>query len=372
MLLLAWLLFIAWIVLMFAIVASHGFAGQAFWGIQAALFLGVLVWGMYFARQRRRENLPHGYSAAELVLLCLFAILMVGGMGTCAGLQGYSSNQISRWHRTKIDMHNIANAWENYAQKQNQFNAAGAVVITVDNQPRTFRYTFGSDVLDLACCERVENALRDPLRDRDRGRHRADHTDLRCSSDAALHQIVVQQQRAFERGRRALVRMAEDPDQDPAGLELRQRVAHSLCARERVVLETRCLEARSSRIVVIRSERDDQDVGFVGLLVSRDAPRLRLDRRHLLLTELDPRFRDVAVVEDDFVPGLAPEQDVQLRVAEVEGLAPVDERDAKVVGGLGEARRELQPCEAGTEYQHVLLQSARPEDIAAAAAKLAA
>jgi len=159
MLLLAWLLFIAWIVLMFAIVASHGFAGPAFWGIQAALFLGVLVWGMYFARQRRRENLPHGYSAAELVLLCLFAILMVGGMGTCAGLQGYSSNQISRWHRTKIDMHNIANAWENYAQKQNQFNAAGAVVITVDNQPRTFRYTFGSDVLEPALVPTYLNRL---------------------------------------------------------------------------------------------------------------------------------------------------------------------------------------------------------------------
>jgi hypothetical protein len=70
----------------------------------------------------------------------------------------------------------------------------------------------------------------------------------------------VEQERTFERSRRALERVAEDPDQDRPGRELGKHVAQSLGACERLVLESALLEARSGGEVVIGSQRDDEDV----------------------------------------------------------------------------------------------------------------
>jgi len=149
MLRLAWLLFIGWIVLMFFVVSAHGFAGPAFWSMHAVLLLGVIAWLIHFARQRRRPQMPDGYSVNELVLLCAFVILIVGGMGTCAGVQGYVYNQHVRFLRTRSDMRTIATAWEDRATKLDYYNAAGtAVTIPIPGEPpKTFRFTFGSDAL---------------------------------------------------------------------------------------------------------------------------------------------------------------------------------------------------------------------------------
>jgi hypothetical protein len=155
MLLLAWLLFIGWIILMLAVVSAHGFAGPAFWSMHAVLLLGVIAWLTHFTRQRRRPEMPDGYSVNELVLLCVFVILIVGGMGTCAGVQGYVFNQHHRLLRTEADMRRIATAWEAWATDVNAYNAAGAAVTiprggypgAFGNQPITLRYTFGSDTL---------------------------------------------------------------------------------------------------------------------------------------------------------------------------------------------------------------------------------
>jgi hypothetical protein len=157
MLLLAWLFFIAWIVLMLFVTAAHGFAGPQFWSIHLVLLLGVVAWAKHFARARRRPELPEGYSGVEIVLLCLFVILAVGGVGSCAGIQGYKANQSSRSKRTQADMRAIGTAWEERAMRLNQYNAAGAVTVpALPNAPGivgnpnefTLPYTFGPDALE--------------------------------------------------------------------------------------------------------------------------------------------------------------------------------------------------------------------------------
>jgi hypothetical protein len=211
-------------------------------------------------------------------------------------------------------------------------------------------------ILDPTLSEGAEDAPRDLLRDRHRRRHRTDHPDLGGFPDTSLHEIVVQQERTFEGSGRALERVTEDPDQDRPRLELGEHVAQSLGARERVVLEATLLKTGRGREVIVRPQRDDKNVGVVGRLVGRDAPRLRIDRRHALAPELDPLLRDLAVIEQHVGRGLAAEQDVQLRVPEHESRILVDERYADLVGKrLGEARRKLQAAEAGAEDHDLLL-----------------
>jgi hypothetical protein len=149
MLFLAWLLFIAWIILMLVVPVSHAFAGPQFWSVQIVLLIGVIAWAMHFKRKR--------YSSGEIVLLCVFIILAVGGVGICAGVEGYKANQGSRYKRTQADMRTIASAWEERASRVNQYNAAGAAV-TIPPVPNaapivaypngvTFPYSFGPEAL---------------------------------------------------------------------------------------------------------------------------------------------------------------------------------------------------------------------------------
>ena len=82
--------------------------------------------------------------------------------------------------------------------------------------------------------------------------------------DPSLDEVVVQQERALERRGRALVRLAEDAEQDRPAAEPGQRhVAHPLGSGDRVVLEATFREARSRGDVVVGTERDDEDVGVV-------------------------------------------------------------------------------------------------------------
>jgi hypothetical protein len=95
-------------------------------------------------------------------------------------------------------------------------------------------------------------------------------------------------------------------------------------------------------------------------VVGGDAPCLRLDQGYALSPELDALLRDLGVGEQDVCGCLAAEEDVQLRVTEVERLVLVDERDADVLGErLGESRRQLQAGEAGTQGDDVLLRHVR-------------
>ena len=126
----------------------------------------------------------------------------------------------------------------------------------------------------------------------------------------------MEQERALERRGRALVRLAEDADQDPSRLELGQRVAHPLGAGDRVVLEPALREARRRGDVVLGAERDDEDVGVVRASVGRHVAGGRVDRGDALLAELDARLRELAVRDPDVGRIRAAEEDVELREAE--------------------------------------------------------
>jgi len=209
-------------------------------------------------------------------------------------------------------------------------------------------------ILDAALGQGVEEALGELLRDRNRRRHRADGANLDRIPEAALDKVVVQQQRTLERRRRALERVTEDPDQDPPRVEVGEHSAHALRSSDRVVLDAALCEAGGRGEVVVRSERNDEDVGLVRGRVRRHSPLLRVDRVHPLAAELDAFLGDVLEAQLDLGRGLSAEQDVQLGEPEGERLILVDERRTDVAReGFGEARRQLQSGEAGTEDHDV-------------------
>ena len=74
---------------------------------------------------------------------------------------------------------------------------------------------------------------------------------------------------------------------------------------------------------------------------------------HRLLPERHRRLRDVAVVELHRVGRLPPEHHIELRVAEHEVVALVDQRDLDLVGDLlRQSRRQLQAAESRPEDEH--------------------
>ncbi len=175
----------------------------------------------------------------------------------------------------------------------------------------------------------------EPLRhlgcDGNRPRHRRDDADLGLVAEAALDELVVEEERALERRRRALERLAEDREEDRPAVERGQRVAQPLGAGDRVVLVAALGEAGRRGDVVLGAERDDEDVGVVLAAVGRDVARRGIDRRDRLLAELDAGLRDVAVEELRRRRLRPAEEDVELREPEREPVVAVDQRDAHLV-----------------------------------------
>jgi type II secretory pathway pseudopilin PulG len=149
MLLLAWFCFVGWIILVLFVVWAHGFAGPVFWSSHLVLLAGLIAWAIHFRRKR--------YSRGEIILLCGFAILMVGGLASVAAVNAYGANQRSRSKRAMADMRTIATAWEARAEELHQYNAAGSAVtvpaipsssgINGGSSAFTLQYTFGPDAL---------------------------------------------------------------------------------------------------------------------------------------------------------------------------------------------------------------------------------
>ena len=160
----------------------------------------------------------------------------------------------------------------------------------------------------------------------------------------------MQEQGGFARRRRALERRPADPDDRLAARERRQHFGHPLGAGNRVELVARLGEPGRRVEVVVRSEGHDEDVGLVDARVGRDAARLGIDCGDRLLHEADTDLRDVAVREANCVRSRPPEHHVELRVAEDEGVALVDQGDGDLVAErFREHGRELEPAEAGSQ-----------------------
>ena len=211
-------------------------------------------------------------------------------------------------------------------------------------------------LLDAPLGESVAEHLRDRAGHRDGALHREGRRHLHRVADAALREVLVQQEGPLERSRRALERLPEDGDKHSPAVEIGQRVAKPLGAGERVVLVPASLEARRGGHVVVGAERHDDEVGVVRACVGGDSPRGRVDAGHRLLAELDAVLRDVAVVELHLLGRLAAEHHLKLGEAEEERVVAVQKRDPnRVRDRLGEPRREFQATEAGAEDQDMLL-----------------
>ena len=221
--------------------------------------------------------------------------------------------------------------------------------------------------LDAPLGESVAEHLRNRAGHWDGALHREGRRHLHRIADAALREVLMQQEAPLERSRRALERLPENGDKHPPAIEIGQRVAKPLGARERVVLVPASLEARRGGHGTVGAERYDDEVGVVRACVGGYSPRRRINAGHRLLAELDGILRDVTVIELHLLGRLAAEHHLKLGKAEEEGIVAVEKRDPnRVRDRLGEPRRELQATEASAKDQDALLhrdtlpQSLRP------------
>ena len=215
------------------------------------------------------------------------------------------------------------------------------------------RHPVAGDELDAALAERSEERLRGRRRRRDRGAERDDHLDPDVVADAALAQVLVEQDRGLARCRWALERGAADADDRRSRRERGEPAAEGLGAGDRVELVAGLGQTGRGREVVVGPQGHHDDVGFVGVEVGHDAPSLRVDRGDRLLPEPDPRVGDLLVRDADGLRFPLPEQHVELREAEHERVGAIDQGDLDLVAELlREPTREFETAEACTEDEH--------------------
>ncbi len=131
--------------------------------------------------------------------------------------------------------------------------------------------------------------------------------------------------------------------------------ANSLRAGDGVELVSGLGEPRRGVQVVVGAERNDQDIRLVDAGVGGHAARFGVDRRDRLLEEPHARLHDLAVREANGIECRPPEHDVELRVAEHERVALVDQRDRDVVAErFRERARELETSEARSQNHDTL------------------
>ncbi len=123
-------------------------------------------------------------------------------------------------------------------------------------------------------------------------------------------------------------------------------------ARDRVELVA-LREPGRRRDVVIRAERDDEDVRVERPRVGLHAPRGWVDGAHRRLDEPHTWFDDVAIWVAHLRELDPSEHDVELREAEDERVALVDEHEIESVAErIRKDRRQLESSEAGAEHHY--------------------
>ena len=107
---------------------------------------------------------------------------------------------------------------------------------------------------------------------------------------------------------------------------------------------------------IVGAERDHQHVRVERSSVGHRPSRGRVDRSHRGLHESHAGLDDVAVGMTDVSRQLASEHHVELREAEDERVALVDEHDVdSVAERIGKNRRQLEAAEPRAEHDHARL-----------------
>ena len=209
------------------------------------------------------------------------------------------------------------------------------------------------DELNISLGKCGEERLGGCRRRRDGARERHQEGDLALLASSASREIVVEEKGGLAGGRRALEWRPADADHGAPGLELLEQLPHPPRSGHRVELVAGLGEARRRAHVVVGAECHDEDVGLVLAGVRRHTSVLRIDRRDRLIGEANTGLDEIAVRKPDGVGCLPPEHDVQLRVAEDEGVSLLDQDHVGVFAELlREDRRQLETAEPRPEHDY--------------------
>ena len=150
-------------------------------------------------------------------------------------------------------------------------------------------------------------------------------------------------------------------DDGRAPLEAREHVAQREGSRDRVELVAAFHQPRRGCRIEVGAERDHQNVRLERSRVGHHAPGGRIDGSHRGLQESHARFDDVAVGMAHVGRHLPSEHHVELREAEDERVALVDEHDVDgVAEGIRKNRRQLEAAESRAEHDHACLHRPLP------------
>ena len=122
----------------------------------------------------------------------------------------------------------------------------------------------------------------------------------------------MEKQGGLARRRRALEGGATDADHGAPFGEARDEIPQSLRAGHGVKLVPALREPWRGLQVVVRAQRDNQNVGLVLATVRADPPPLRVDGGDRLVNEAHAGLGEVAVREADRLRRLSPEHQVEL------------------------------------------------------------
>jgi hypothetical protein len=202
------------------------------------------------------------------------------------------------------------------------------------------------DERDVALGEGGDQRAGRVRRRRDRAPEGDHEGDLPVVTHAPRREVVVEQQRGLAGGRRALQRRRADADDRSALRERGQHTTQPLGAGDGVELVAPFRESRRGVEVVVGTECNHQDVGLIGAAVGGDASRHGIDLGDRFLQEAHAGLHEVAVREAHCVGRRPAEHQVELRVAEDERVALVDQGHSDVVAmRLRQHGGELEACE---------------------------
>ena len=162
----------------------------------------------------------------------------------------------------------------------------------------------------------------------------------------------MQQERALAGRWRTFERCRRHADDGLALGEAGQDAAQAVRAFHRVELVAAFCQPRRGVEVIADPEGDHEVVAIVGTGIGHHAPRRGVDRRHCLPQQPHARFYELPVRQSHGVERVTPEHDIELGVAEHEGIALVDQRDLDLVAQrFGQDRAQFHAAETSPQHR---------------------